>query len=263
MIHKRSFRDARGKYHYEDDVEERGGVWVLKGTDERVDASLEKMSKSKYNVVNPDDMCAQHGADAMRLYELFMGPIEDGTEWDTAGVAGTRRFLDRAWRLLSAPTDRPGENRELERALHAAIKKVTQSITDLRFNTAIAEMMIFVNEATKAPAIPRDWLETFVRILSPFAPHLAEEMWQRLGHTRTIAYAPWPAYDEAKLARDTMVLVVQVNGKVRGQIEVAPDASDATILTAARADRNVQSFLGGKPIKREIYVKGRLVNLVS
>src|SRR5438876_987981 len=263
MIHKRSFRDVRGKYHYEDDVEERGGAWILKGTGERVDASLEKMSKSKYNVVNPDDMCAQHGADAMRLYELFMGPIEDGTEWDTARVAGTRRFLDRAWRLLNAPTDRPGENRELERALHAAIKKVTQSITDLRFNTAIAEMMIFVNEATKAPAIPRDWLETFVKILSPFAPHLAEEMWQRLGHTQTIAYAPWPAYDEAKLAPATMVLVVQVNGKVRGQIEVAPDASDATILTAARADRNVQSFLGGKQIKREIYVKGRLVNLVA
>ena len=273
MIHKRSFRDARGKYHYEDEVEERGGAWVLKGTDERVDASLEKMSKSKYNVVNPDDMCAQHGADAMRLYELFMGPIEDGTEWDTAGVAGTRRFLDRAWRLLIDPetdtlstkitTNGTSENRELERALHAAIKKVTQSITDLRFNTAIAEMMIFVNEATKAPAIPRDWLETFVKILSPFAPHLAEEMWQRLGHTQTIAYAPWPAYDEAKLAPATMVLVVQVNGKVRGQIEVAPDASDATILTAARADRNVQSFLGGKQIKREIYVKGRLVNLVA
>src|SRR3989449_902249 len=273
MIHKRSFRDARGKYHYEDEDEERGGAWVLKGTDERVDASLEKMSKSKYNVVNPDDMCAQHAADAMRLYELFMGPIEDGTEWDTAGVAGTRRFLDRAWRLLIDPetdtlstkitTNGTSENRELERALHAAIKKVTQSITDLRFNTAIAEMMIFVNEATKAPAIPRDWLETFVKILSPFAPHLAEEMWQRLGHTQTIAYAPWPAYDEAKLARDTRVLVVQVNGKVRGQIEVAPDASDATILTAARVDRNVQSFLGGKQIKREIYVKGRLVNLVA
>src|SRR2546425_266349 len=273
MIHKRSFRDVRGKYHYEDDVEERGGAWVLKGTDERVDASLEKMSKSKYNVVNPDDMCAQHGADAMRLYELFMGPIEDGTEWDTTGVAGTRRFLDRAWRLLIDPetdtlstkitTNGTSENRELERALHAAIKKVTQSITDLRFNTAIAEMMIFVNEATKAPAIPRDWLETFVKILSPFAPHLAEEMWQRLGHTQTVADAPWPAYDEAKLAPATMVLVVQVNGKVRGQIEVAPDASDATILTAARVDRNVQSFLGGKQIKREIYVKGRLVNLVA
>jgi leucyl-tRNA synthetase len=273
MIHKRSFRDARGKYHYESDVEERDGAWYLRGTNQRVDVALEKMSKSKYNVVNPDDMCAQYGADAMRLYELFMGPLEDGIEWETSGVAGTRRFLDRAWRLLLDPetdtvsgkvtADASSENRELERALHAAIKKVTQSITDLRFNTAIAEMMVFVNEATKAPVIPRDWLTMFVKILSPFAPHLAEELWQRLGHRSTIAYEPWPAYDEAKLARDTMVLVVQVNGKVRGQIEVAPDASDAAILTAARADRNVQSFLAGKQITREIYVKGRLVNLVA
>ena len=273
MIHKRSFRDAHGKYHYESDVEERDGAWYLKGTSQRVDASLEKMSKSKYNVVNPDDMCARYGADAMRLYELFMGPLEDGIEWETSGVAGTRRFLDRVWRLLLDPetdtvagrvtADASSENRELERALHAAIKKVTQSITDLRFNTAIAEMMIFVNEATKATTIPREWLTMFVKILSPFAPHLAEELWQRLGYHSTVAYAPWPAYDEAKLARDSMVLVVQVNGKVRGQIEVAPDASDAAILTAARADRNVQSFLAGKQIRREIYVKGRLVNLVA
>jgi leucyl-tRNA synthetase len=273
MIHRRSFRDARGKYHHESDVEDRDGAWYVRGTNERVDVALEKMSKSKYNVVNPDDMCALYGADAMRLYELFMGPLEDGTEWETSGVAGTRRFLDRAWRLLLDPetdtvlakvtADASSENRELERALHAAIKKVTQSITDLRFNTAIAEMMIFVNEATKASAIPRDWMEMFVKILSPFAPHLAEELWQRLDHRSTIAYEPWPAYDEAKLARDTMVLVVQVNGRVRGQIEVAPDASDAAVLTAARADRNVQSFLAGKRITREIYVKGRLVNLVA
>jgi leucyl-tRNA synthetase len=273
MIHKRSFRDAHGKYHYESDVEERDGASYLKGTNQRVDASLEKMSKSRYNVVNPDDMCAQYGADAMRLYELFMGPLEDGIEWETSGVAGTRRFLDRVWRLLVDPetdtvagkvtADASSEDRELERALHAAIKKVTRSITDLRFNTAIAEMMIFVNEATKATTIPREWLTMFVKILSPFAPHLAEELWQRLGYHSTVAYAPWPAYDEAKLARDSMVLVVQVNGKVRGQIEVAPDASDAAILTAARADRNVQSFLAGKQITREIYVKGRLVNLVA
>src|SRR5262249_48262006 len=155
---------------------------------------------------------AEYGADAMRLYELFMGPLEDGVEWETAGVSGTRRFLDRAWRLLVEPEtdaltgkgseDAPTDNRELERALHAAIKKVTQSVGDLRFNTAIAELMVFVNEATKATAIPRDWFEMFVKILSPFAPHLGEELWQRLGHARSIAYEPWPAYDEAKLARD-------------------------------------------------------------
>jgi leucyl-tRNA synthetase len=237
------------------------------------------MSKSRYNVVNPDDMCAEYGADAMRMYELFMGPLEDGVEWETAGVAGTRRFLDRAWRLLVVPADAesasatetlsskvsedaPTTNAELERALHAAIKKVTQSITDLRFNTAISEMMVFVNEATKATAVPRAWFEMFVKILSPFAPHVAEELWQRLGHTATIAFEPWPVHDEAKLARDVMVIAVQVNGKLRSQIEVALDASEASILAAAKADDKVAPFLAGKLIKREIYVKGRLVNLV-
>jgi leucyl-tRNA synthetase len=288
MIHKPSFKDARGKYHAADEVEARGDTavdpakgnfaevsaasWVLKGTSDAVETKLDKMSKSRYNVVNPDDMAAEYGADAMRLYELFMGPLEDGVEWETSGVAGTRRFLDRVWRLLvdaetgalsgKVSEDAPTGNRELERALHAAIKKVTQSVGDLRFNTAIAEMMVFVNEATKATAVPRDWFEAFVKILSAFAPHLGEELWQRLGHTASVAYAPWPAHDEAKLARDTMVIAVQVGGKLRGQIEVAPDTAEADILAAAQADPKVQSFVAGKPVKKAIYVKGRLVNLV-
>ncbi len=272
MIHKTSFRDAKGKYHHDHEVEQRDGVWYVKGTDDVVETKLDKMSKSRYNVVNPDDMCAEYGADAMRLYELFMGPLEDGVEWETNGVAGTRRFLDRAWRLLVDPEtdtlttkvseDAPVDNKELERTLHAAIKKVTQAVTDLRFNTAISEMMVFVNEATKAPAVPREWFEMFVKILSPFAPHLAEEMWQRLGHRSSITYVPWPAHDDAKLARDTMLIGIQVSGKLRGQIEVAVDASEQSILAAAKGDAKVQSFIAGKPIKREIYVKGRLVNLV-
>ena len=288
MIHATSFKDAHGKYHELDEIESAGGAavdpnkdnfarisatsWHVKGTGEPVEVKLDKMSKSRYNVVNPDDRAAEYGADAVRLYELFMGPLEDGVEWETSGVSGTRRFLDRAWRVLVEPEtdgltgkvseDAPTDNRELERALHAAIKKVTQSITDLRFNTAIADMMVFVNEATKATAVPRDWFEMFVKILSPFAPHLGEELWQRLGHTRSITYEPWPACDEAKLARDVMVIAVQVGGKLRGQIEVAPDAAEAAILAAAQADAKVQSFLAGKPIKKAIYVKGRLVNLV-
>ncbi len=279
MIHKTSFREASGKYHHDHEVEQRGGAWFVKGTETPVETKLDKMSKSKYNVVNPDDMANEFGADAMRMYELFMGPLEDGVEWETSGVAGTRRFLDRAWRLLVVPADTqaevpvevlsgkvsedaPTDNKDLERALHAAIKKVTQAVADLRFNTAIADMMVFVNEATKAPAIPRAWFEMFVKILSPFAPHVAEELWQRLGNTESISYAPWPAHDEAKLARDVMVIAVQVMGKLRGQIEVALDASEASILAAAKADDKVQQFLEGKPIKREIYVKGRLVNLV-
>ncbi len=279
MIHKTSFREASGKYHHDHEVEQRDGAWFVKGTQTPVETKLDKMSKSKYNVVNPDDMANEFGADSMRMYELFMGPLEDGVEWETSGVAGTRRFLDRAWRLLVVPADThaevavevlsgkvsadaPTDNKDLERALHAAIKKVTQAVTDLRFNTAIAEMMVFVNEATKAPAIPRAWFEMFVKILSPFAPHVAEELWQRLGNTQSIAFAPWPAHDESKLVRDVMVIAVQVMGKLRGQIEVALDASEASILAAAKADDKVQQFLEGKPIKREIYVKGRLVNLV-
>ncbi|HEY5923097.1 MAG TPA: leucine--tRNA ligase [Kofleriaceae bacterium] len=299
MIHKVSFKDdEKGKYFEYENVEDRSGTliegkpidplkdnlsklehgsWYGRGTDIKLDIKLDKMSKSRYNVVNPDDMCAEYGADAMRMYELFMGPLEDGVEWETKGVAGTRRFLDRTWRLLVVPPaedggaetlstkvseDAPTDNAELERALHAAIKKVTQAVTDLRFNTAISEMMVFVNHATTAPAIPRAWFEMFVKILSPFAPHVAEELWQRLGHRSSITYAPWPAHDESKLARDTITLAVQVSGKVRGQIEVPADATEQTILATAKADEKVQSFIAGKPIKREIYVKGRLVNLV-
>src|SRR5678816_1419020 len=158
MIHKTSFRDpVTGRYYYDHQVEKRGDAWFVKDSETRVETKLDKMSKSKYNVVNPDDMAAEYGADAMRLYELFMGPLEDGVEWETAGVAGTRRFLDRVWRLLIDPeTDQPtgkvcddgGDNAELERALHAAIKRVTQAVDSLRFNTAIADMMVFANEAT-------------------------------------------------------------------------------------------------------------------
>jgi leucyl-tRNA synthetase len=247
-------------------------AWFVKGQPLVLETKLDKMSKSRLNVVNPDDMCAEFGADAMRLYELFMGPLEDGIEWDTTGVSGTRRFLDRVWRLLVDPEtdgltgkiriDAPTDNRVLERALHAAIKKVTQSIDDLRFNTAIAEMMMFVNEATKATAMPRAWFEMFVKILSPFAPHLAEELWQRLGHTDTIAFEPWPLHEEAKLARDVIQIAVQVSGKLRAQIEVAPDASEAEVLAAAQADPKVRSFVADNPVKKAIYVKGRLVNLV-
>jgi leucyl-tRNA synthetase len=273
MIHDWSFRDpATNKYYHRDDVEQRDGAWYVKGSGVVVERKLEKMSKTKYNVVNPDDMCAQYGADAMRLYELFMGPLEDGTEWTTDGVVGTRRFLDRVWRIAVDPeTSEPSgklsfdasvDNKELERALHASIKKVTAAVEDLRFNTAIAELMVFVNEATKATTVPRAWFETFVKVLSPFAPHVAEELWERLGHTESIAYAPWPAWDEAKLARDELTIAVQVGGKLRGEVIVPADAAEATIIAAAKADPKVAELIAGKAIKREIYVKGRLVNLV-
>jgi leucyl-tRNA synthetase len=272
MIHAKSYKDPGGKYHHADEIVDVGGQLQVKQTGQPVETALEKMSKSKYNVVNPDDMCAQYGADAMRLYELFMGPLEDGTEWETNGVVGTRRFLDRVWRIaVDAETGGPSgklvmdasvDNNELERALHASIKKVTHAVDDLRFNTAIAEMMVFANEATKATAVPRAWFEDFVKILSTFAPHLGEELWERLGHRESIAYAPWPTWDEAKLARDVIKIAVQVSGKLRGEVAVPADAAEADILAAAKADPKVAELIAGKAIKREIYVKGRLVNLV-
>jgi len=272
MIHKPAFRDAAGKYHFDHEVEQAGDGWRLKGGGEPVAVRLEKMSKSKYNVVNPDDMCDEFGADALRLYELFMGPLEDGIEWVTDGVHGCRRFLDRVWRLAVGDENSPGklvdeaiersELRECERALHAAIKRVTTAVEDLRMNTAIADMMVFVNEATKAEAVPRAWFEQFLAILSPFAPHLTEELWEQLGHTESIGTAPWPAFDEAKLVRPTLTIAVQVAGKLRGTVEVAADASEAEILAAARAEPRGVEFVAGRPIRREIYVKGRLVNLV-
>ena len=272
MIHKPSFRDARGKYYYDHEVEKVGTQWVAKATQEPLETRSEKMSKSRYNVVNPDDMCDEFGADALRLYELFMGPLEEGTDWATDGVSGCRRFLDRAWRLAvgdeesNSPAklvdDEAAGSRDVERALHQAIKRVSEAVDNLRMNTAIADMMVFVNEATKAGAVPRAWFEAFVKILSPFAPHLGEELWKRLGHRDSITYAPWPVFDEAKLKKDAITIAVQVSGKLRGTIEVAPDAAEAEVLAAAKAEPKVAEFIAGKPIKREVYVKGRLVNLV-
>jgi leucyl-tRNA synthetase len=272
MIHRTSYRDASGKYYYDNEVEKKDGRWVASATGVEVSTRLEKMSKSRYNVVNPDDMCAEYGADALRLYELFMGPLEEGCEWETAGVAGSRRFLDRVWRIvLDADTgalnaklvEGPVDDRNLERALHAVIKKVTEAVEALRFNTAIAEMMVFSNEATKAERVPRAWMEMFLRVLAPFAPHLCEELWQRLGHAESIAFAPWPAYDQARLAVDTITLAVQISGKLRGTIEVAVDIGEAEAIATARSDDKIAQFLAGKTIVREIYVPGRLVNLVA
>jgi leucyl-tRNA synthetase len=272
MVHDWSHQNEAGKYFYPDEVEEREGKWVVKETGEPVNRRLEKMSKSRYNVVNPDEMCELYGADALRLYELFMGPLEDGCEWETGGVAGTRRFLDRLYRIaIDSETGKPSgkliddevDNKDLERALHAALRKVSEGIAELRFNTAIAEMMVFVNEATKADAVPKSWFESFIKALSPFAPHVAEELWRELGHKESIAAASWPSYDESKLAVDTITLAVQISGKLRSTIEVAADIGKDEAIAAAKADEKIQKFIEGKTIRREIYVPGRLVNIVA
>ena len=252
----------------EQDVEKRGAGFVLKAEpDVRVEARAHKMSKSRGNVINPDDVVSEYGADALRLYEMFLGPLEQVKPWSMKGVEGVYRFLNRVWRLM---VDEEGglsvtdvdPSRDQLRALHETIRKVTDDIEGMRFNTAIAAMMEFVNRAYKWEDVPRAIAADFILLLSPFAPHLAEELWQQFGHENSLASAPWPEVNEAYLERDEIEIPVQINGKVRAAITVAADADKADVLAAARAHENVARYLNGGAIRREIYVPGRIVNLV-
>jgi leucyl-tRNA synthetase len=255
----------------EDAVEKAGEHFVLRDApDIRVDARAHKMSKSRGNVVNPDTVVQKYGADAFRLYEMFMGPLEQVKPWNTRGVEGTHRFLNRVWRLIAAP-DGAGvgtgvadeaPSREQLVALHQAIAKVTDDIEALRFNTAIAALMELGNTVSRWPSLPREIARAFALLLAPLAPHIAEELWARLGATDSLAYASWPETDAAYLERATLELAVQVNGKVRGQIEVPADASEADVLAIARGDDNVARHLEGRDIARAIYVPKRIVNFV-
>jgi leucyl-tRNA synthetase len=246
------------------EVEKRGDGFALAGQPEiRVDARAYKMSKSRGNVVNPDDVVQEYGADSLRLYEMFMGPLEQTKPWNMRGVDGVHRFLARVWRLATEGTLTDGEpSKDQLRALHATLKKVTEDVEGLRFNTAIAAMMEFVNAAYKWEAVPKAVLEPFVLVLSPFAPHLAEELWERLGHTETLAYETWPAHDDALLVQDAVEIAVQVNGKLRGSVSVPASAEKDAILAAARAHENVARYLEEGTLRKEVVVPGRLVNFV-
>ncbi len=229
----------------------------------------QKMSKSRGNVVNPDDMIERFGADAVRLYEMFMGPLEAMKPWNTRGVEGITRFLDRVWRLMVDEDGRVSQavgtgdpTPEQSRLLHQTIKKVTDDLEGLRFNTAIAQMMIFTNELTKLDLRPRALLDPFVLMLSPFAPHLCEELWQRLGHTPSLAYEPWPTYDSTLAASERLTIPLQINGKVRSKIEVTADSDEEEIVGLARQDAKLQEWLKGQTPKKIIYVPKKLVNFV-
>ncbi|MDY0000099.1 MAG: leucine--tRNA ligase [Polyangia bacterium] len=234
----------------------------------------EKMSKSRGNVVNPDEIIREHGADAFRCYEMFMGPLEVVKPWSTRDVVGVRRWLERSWRLicdaegglLGAVMDSP-QSESVERLLHKTIKAVTHDLDQMRFNTAIARLMECVTGLTALAERPRSALDTYVLLLSPFAPHLAEELWEKLGHTETIAYEPWPSYDETLAADPEMELVVQVSSKVRARLMVRAQVDKEEALALAKADPHVQEFLAGKTLVKEVFVPARqgktpLVNLV-
>jgi leucyl-tRNA synthetase len=238
-----------------------------------VDGRAHKMSKSRGNVVNPDEVVEQFGADAFRLYEMFLGPLEQVKPWSSRGVEGTYRFLNRSWRLITGGSDfdsntlsdkignHPADAEQL-RLLHTTLKKVTEDIEALRFNTAIASMMEFTNAASRWDQLPQEIVEQFVLILSPFAPHLAEELWQRLGHTESLAFAPWPQVEDRYLVTASINIAVQVNGKLRANIEIPADADQESALARARTDINVSRHLEGVTIRREIYVPGRIINFV-
>ncbi|MGH7172197.1 MAG: class I tRNA ligase family protein, partial [Gemmataceae bacterium] len=267
--------DVRATYDeilVEDDYEMREGRFFKKGTDFEYLGRTEKMSKSRNNVINPDDVVNDYGADSMRLYEMFMGPLESVKPWNMRGVEGVYRFLGRVWRvfiddraedmrLSEAVRDVPPEKETL-RMLHRTIQRVTEDLDGMRFNTAIAAMMEFTNHLTPLSVRPRSVLEPFVLLLAPFAPHLAEELWHALDHRDTLTYEPWPAFDPALTKADEIEVPVQINGKVRLRLTLPAEIDKAELENTVLADARVRQLLEGKQVRKIIVVPGKLVNLV-
>jgi leucyl-tRNA synthetase len=257
----------------EDQVNKKGEGFVLASDPTiRIDARAHKMSKSRGNVINPDAVVAEYGADSLRLYEMFMGPLEATKPWSMQGVSGVRGFLDRAWRLFvddkaetvalsEAVKDAPPLE-EHNRVLHKTVQAVTRDLEAMSFNTGIARLMEFVNYFTKQSWRPRDALEKFVLLLAPYAPHLAEELWQILGHDKTLAYEPWPTFDERWTKDSEVEIPVQILGKLRGKVVVPADSTQAAIEAAAKADPKIAELLAGKTVVKTIVVPGKLVNFV-
>lgn len=229
----------------------------------------EKMSKSRGNVVNPDDVVAKYGADTLRLYEMFMGPLDASIAWNENGLEGSRKFLDRVWRLI---VDEEGKMRDrittindgrLTKVYHQTVKKVTEDMANLHFNTAISQLMVFVNEANKVDALPYEYVEGFVQLLAPIAPHIGEELWQILGNEESLTYVPWPTYDEAALVEDEVEVVFQVNGKLRGKQNVARGLSKEELEQIAMNHEAVKEFIEGKTVRKVIAVPDKFVNIVA
>ena len=264
MITSFAYKKANGVIIATDKVEEvSAGKFIEKDTGEAVEQIVTKMSKSLKNVINPDAVIRDYGADTMRVYEMFMGPLTMSKPWSTQGTIGVYRFLDRIWRIA---TEKRIEDvavpAELEKLLHKTVKKVTNDTATLNFNTAISQMMVLVNEMNKLEVVPKKVLETLTLLLSPYTPHLAEELWSMLGHEPSVANEKWPEYDEALCAEDTIEMVVQVNGKLRARIPMPTTASKDEMLAEAKRNAKIVPYLEGKSLVKEIVVPGKLVNLV-
>lgn len=264
MITSFAYQKANKSLVPTDMVEERDGKYFDKETGEELTQVIAKMSKSLKNVVNPDDFIRDYGADSVRMYEMFMGPLTESKPWATQGFIGVYRFLDRIWRLSTEkPIVDKAPSKELEKLMHKTIKKVTEDTSTLNFNTAISQMMVFVNEMNKESEVPYVCLETLTLLLSPYTPHLAEELWSTiLGHQPSVSKAPWPKYDEEKTKDDEIEVVVQINGKVRAKMRVGREISKDDMLALAKTDENVKKWTDGKTVVKEIVVPGKLVNIV-
>ncbi len=221
----------------------------------------EKMSKSRGNVVNPDDIVAQYGADTMRMYEMFIGDFEKAAPWSSDSIKGCKRFLERVWSLQDNVNDGVGYSDKLESSIHRTIKKVTEDIDSMKFNTAIAALMSLINEIGN-DSVTKDELRTFILLLSPFAPHICEEIYESLGFEGTVNSCKWPEYDEAKCVLQSIEIVVQINGKVRARLNISPDAESDAVIALAKQDEKIADAISGKQIIKELYVKGKLVNIV-
>ncbi len=265
-IQAQAFTDERGSYVPAEDVQEQGSSWTYEGRP--VTREYGKMGKSLKNIVTPDEMYDAFGADTFRVYEMSMGPIDMSRPWETRAVVGSQRFLQRVWRLVVdeesgavvVGDDEP--DLALRRSLHRTIDGVHADLEAMRFNTAIAKLIELTNLITKADTHPRSIIEPLVLMVAPFAPHLAEELWQRLGHDRSLAHEPFPEADPALLVEDTVTCVVQVQGKVRAKLEVSPSATDDELGELALAEANVQRAIDGREVRRVIVRAPKLVNIV-
>ena len=229
----------------------------------------EKMSKSKGNVVNPDDIVERYGADTLRMYEMFMGPLDASSTWSEGGIEGSRKFLDRIWRLLLDENDKMRDRittvntHELDQVYHQTVKKVTEDYDNLHFNTAISQMMIFINEAYKVDALPFEYVTGFIQLLAPIAPHFSEELWVKLGKPEGISYVAWPTYDEAFLVEDEIEVVFQINGKVKTKEMVPSDISNDDMIAMALENSIIKEGIEGKTVRKTIAIPGKLVNVVA